>query len=629
MNVGVLTCRFSKLNQALIFPQNMSSTTIFSFFTQMFHILLLSLITTCKSASIVSDNNLCPKIGPLEREPEFLDSSDTCCYQEQHIGCGNLDFCFGIMASHPSSYHFNCCDSFPSCTAFKSALSAISTVKIFTIVDIAISFIIWFLALLLIVSVVSKALAHWTVDMVAVFGSLPSHIFRVVLQAANVAIGIAVLIKLHYSNILETTENLISSGCFRRIGDERAISDMISEIEGYRLTTIVEILIGWIIMVINFLQIKANAHATKYWINIDVWEVFLESMEVALAFASLIKFLLPAIASFDEVYNRLSSTNFNGPCVRSCCLVSALTIHGSNSPTYFPSISPVPSFIEIEGPTMIPSISSTKSSTSYLDVQLQALEALYNSTDGSNWLENDNWLDRDKSVCTWLGITCDVNTNHVREINLVGLGKSLNGTIPTEMGLLESVETLVFHGHDLKAGTLPTELAQLKNLRHFQFTTCQLGGTIPPAYGSLTNLEIFDVGWNNLHSGIPDAIGNMKNLREFRAIQNGKLRFEIPTTFGNLKELEVLDLFATDITGVIPSEIGSLLKLEKLNLAFTEIDGPLPTSFQNLTNLKELSLPENVVVSGEICLLKNSSIGKLDVLCQSKKVEPCSCCTTC
>ncbi len=35
-----------------------------------------------------------------------------------------------------------------------------------------------------------------------------------------------------------------------------------------------------------------------------------------------------------------------------------------------------------------------------------ALIALYNSTDGANWSNNNNWLGAVDTECTWSGVTC-------------------------------------------------------------------------------------------------------------------------------------------------------------------------------------------------------------------------------
>lgn len=46
-----------------------------------------------------------------------------------------------------------------------------------------------------------------------------------------------------------------------------------------------------------------------------------------------------------------------------------------------------------------------------------ALIALYNSTDGANWLEKANWLGPVGTECTWQGVICSWRGN-VEELDL-------------------------------------------------------------------------------------------------------------------------------------------------------------------------------------------------------------------
>jgi hypothetical protein len=65
-----------------------------------------------------------------------------------------------------------------------------------------------------------------------------------------------------------------------------------------------------------------------------------------------------------------------------------------------------------------------------------ALVDLYNSTNGSGWYNNTNWLKG--PVKTWYGIT--VENKSVTEINLYA--NKLTGSIPSSMGNLSGLEIL-------------------------------------------------------------------------------------------------------------------------------------------------------------------------------------------
>ena len=100
----------------------------------------------------------------------------------------------------------------------------------------------------------------------------------------------------------------------------------------------------------------------------------------------------------------------------------------------------------------------------------EALIALYNSTDGDNWVDNSGWktppLDTDGFAMpgtegTWHGITC--SGDHVTWIELVSNG--LSGTIPPELGNLPDLFSLIVFYNQL-SGSIPPELGSLVNLRN-------------------------------------------------------------------------------------------------------------------------------------------------------------------
>jgi len=173
-----------------------------------------------------------------------------------------------------------------------------------------------------------------------------------------------------------------------------------------------------------------------------------------------------------------------------------------------------------------------------------ALVALYEATDGANWLS-------DRPLGAWHGVTTD---SAGRVTSLVLTGNRLSGEIPPELGDL-------------------TDLTQL----HLEVN--ELSGSIPPELGNLTNLTSLDLRFNRL-SG------------------------EIPSELGNLARLNVLALASNRLSGEIPSELGNLTNLTSLDLSSNQLTGPVP-ALNNLTSLSWLNLrgnllclPEGAVQSG-------------------------------
>ena len=169
------------------------------------------------------------------------------------------------------------------------------------------------------------------------------------------------------------------------------------------------------------------------------------------------------------------------------------------------------------------------------------LVALYDATDGPNWVHNDNWL-TEAPLSEWYGV-------HVDNGRVVWLGldgNALTGPIPPELGNLTALEWLSLV-NDL-TGPIPPELGNLTALKWLGLAGNRLTGPIPPELGNLTALEYLNLNWNALTGPIPPELGN-------------------------LAALESLQLWATDLTGPIPPELGNLAALESLQLWATAADG--------------------------------------------------------
>ena len=245
-----------------------------------------------------------------------------------------------------------------------------------------------------------------------------------------------------------------------------------------------------------------------------------------------------------------------------------------------------------------------------------ALVALYNATDGPNWVNGENWL-TDAPLGQWYGVDTNASGRVVRLV-LKGrrrLSNGLAGALPPELGDLAHLEELDFAYNNL-TGAIPPELGELSNLLHLRLYYNALTGPIPPELGALTNLrsldlyfnsltgpvpselaglanlELLSLGRNRLTGTIPPWLGEITKLRELSLILN-EFEGPIPPELGNLVDLSELSLFRNDLTGAIPPQLGRLSNLRTFHLHYNDLSGPIPPELGDLVHLEELDFAYN------------------------------------
>ena len=232
-----------------------------------------------------------------------------------------------------------------------------------------------------------------------------------------------------------------------------------------------------------------------------------------------------------------------------------------------------------------------------------ALVALYNATNGPNWVNNENWL-TDAPLGDWHGVDTDPAGRVVR-MELDGRWDSeaghwvlhgLTGPIPPELGCLANLRNLSLGSNQL-TGPIPPELGSLTNLTELNLRGNSLTGPIPPEFGGLTSLKYLSLDSNQL-SGIPPELGSLANLTSLNLSDN-QLTGPIPPELGGLTSLRFLHVSLNALTGPIPPEFGSLTSLLYTSLDRNNLSGPIPPEIGGLTSLRELKLSGNTL-SGPI-----------------------------
>ena len=227
-----------------------------------------------------------------------------------------------------------------------------------------------------------------------------------------------------------------------------------------------------------------------------------------------------------------------------------------------------------------------------------ALVALYEATNGSNWVDDTNWL-TDAPLGEWYGVHTD-HFGRVVRLDLAGrrdaaarrtVSHGLIGSLPPELGNLIGLRTLDLGDNDL-FGAIPPELGNLTELRRLDLGDNNLTGAFPPALLNLVRLESLDLGGNSLKGTLPPGLGDLGSLRWLNLSSN-RWTGPIPPELGDLANLRELRLYSADLAGPIPPEFGKLVSLTWLRLDGNRLTAPIPSELGNLASLLGMFLGGN------------------------------------
>ncbi|BBH10202.1 Leucine-rich repeat receptor-like protein kinase family protein, partial [Prunus dulcis] len=214
----------------------------------------------------------------------------------------------------------------------------------------------------------------------------------------------------------------------------------------------------------------------------------------------------------------------------------------------------------------------------------------------SNNLLNSS-IPSELAFCTNL-TDLDLSSNH------------LEGKIPSSIGQLRELQRLALQMNSLNS-SIPSELGFCTNLTHLDLANSilhrptqrasphllglasnHLEGKIPSSIGQLRELQYLDLPMNSLDSSIPSELGLCTNLA-YLALSSNHLEGKIPSSIGQLRELQYLYLHMNFLDSSIPSELGLCTNLTYLALASNHLEGNIPSSIGQLRELQYLDLHMN------------------------------------
>ena len=204
------------------------------------------------------------------------------------------------------------------------------------------------------------------------------------------------------------------------------------------------------------------------------------------------------------------------------------------------------------------------------------LAALYEATNGPNWVNSDNWL-TDAPLGDWNGVDTD---DSGRVVRLALTLNNLAGSIPLELGNLASLQTLYLG-------------------RNF------LSGPIPPELGDLSTLGMLILDKNDLTGPVPPELAGMSRLTELTLANNPEMFGALPAELTNLGALQKLVAWGTALCA--PQDPGFQSWLQRIHSRRITPCGSAGASMASMAHLtqavqsREYPVP---LVAGEQALLR-------------------------
>lgn len=240
--------------------------------------------------------------------------------------------------------------------------------------------------------------------------------------------------------------------------------------------------------------------------------------------------------------------------------------------------------------------------TAKYDPDREALVELYNSTNGDNWTNHENWC-TDKPLSQWHGIRTTIINGKERVASIYLERNNLNGELPSEIGYLDKLEYITIYENKL-SGELPSTFSRLKNLECIYAYNNNFTGSIPEGLCEMTKLKTIYFGSNQLSGCIPENIGDLTNLEKF-SLYNNNLTGNLPESVVNLQSIKSFTVFGNRLSGTISDKIINSefwKKIDPYSYVLKQQEGfHLVYSMYNSTDYSK---------DGEIITLQKKSVGK-------------------
>jgi hypothetical protein len=195
-----------------------------------------------------------------------------------------------------------------------------------------------------------------------------------------------------------------------------------------------------------------------------------------------------------------------------------------------------------------------------------------------------NWSEPIKVWLTW----CVINS-----FLLITEFNGMSGTLPPELGVLETLQQLILNENSELGGEIPVQICYLLELVELELIYNRLQGRIPACLGTMVALEYLLLSNNALTGPLPQAIGGLLNMKSI-IVDDNMLTGDITDFFDNLVNLESLHLEDNYFGATISdSFLVNQVNLVTMDLSTNKLQGTLPLHLLSHPKLLVIDLHSN------------------------------------